>query len=301
MKNEPIRHHYIPQFILRSFSFDGSGNVYYYDKSKSLVSVEETRNVFMSKHLYRDEINSPDSPTRLEHNLAVYENEVSKIIKNKFLKCNEFTLDMEEDARLKLFFAIMSFRSENTSRLFKNGLSKESQKIYSRYQKNRNFEDLWKRNLGFLVSCRSIEEVIDHPQIDDMIKIFFCRDTIGISGLYFVVAESFGGDEFVIGDTYPVEITGNLPNGIPLHLYSVFPISPERVLLVVSKRADCTPREYATLRPSVLTLPKTNSDGTYTLRVKKLYPEEVKKLNSYIIKEATIGIVYKSTKQAGMP
>ena len=106
MKNEPIRHHYIPQFILRNFCFDDNGNVHYYDKNNNIYSVEQTRDVFMSKHLYRDEINSPDNPTKLEHDLAVYENEVSIIIKNKCLKCTEFTLDMKEDAKLRLFFAI---------------------------------------------------------------------------------------------------------------------------------------------------------------------------------------------------
>ena len=58
----------------------------------------------MAKHLYRDEINSPDNPTKIESDLAVFENEASHIIKNKFLQLSEFTLDSEEIAKLKLFF-----------------------------------------------------------------------------------------------------------------------------------------------------------------------------------------------------
>lgn len=293
MKNEPIRHHYIPQFILRNFCFDNKGNVHYYDKKNDSFSVEQTRNVFMSNHLYRDEINAPENPTIIEQDLAVFENEVSQILKDKFLKCTEFTLDMEEDAKLKLFFAIMGFRSERVRELFKNGLDKESKRLYSKYQNDRNFEDLWKRNLGFVVKCRSSREVIDHLQIDDIIKLFFHRDTIGISGMYFVVAESYCGDEFVIGDTYPVEITGSLPNGILLPLYSIFPLSPKRVLLVVSNGAKSASREVSKLRPCVLSLPKMDVDGTYTYRVKRLYSEEVKMLNAYTIKEAKNGVVYR--------
>ena len=104
MKNEPIRHHYIPQFILRNFSFDGGKHVKYFDKKTKQKREEEVRDVFMAKHLYRDEINSPDNPTKIESDLAVFENEASHIIKNKFLQLSEFTLDLEEIAKLKLFF-----------------------------------------------------------------------------------------------------------------------------------------------------------------------------------------------------
>ena len=294
MKNEPIRHHYIPQFILRNFCFDNKGNVHYYDKNNDSFSVEQTRNVFMSNHLYRDEINAPENPTIIEQDLAVFENEVSQILKDKFLKCTEFTLDMEEDAKLKLFFAIMGFRSEMVREFFKNGLDKKSKRLYSKYQNDRDFEDLWKRNLGLVVKCRSIVEVIDHPQIDDIIKLFFQRDTVGVFGLYFVVAESYRGEEFVIGDTYPVVITGSLSNGIPLPLYSIFPLSPKRVLLVVSNGVESASREVSKLRPCVLSLPKMDVDGTYTHRVKRLYSEEVKMLNAYTIKEAKNGVVYRS-------
>ena len=81
MKKEPIRHHYIPQFILRNFAFDDSGRVLFYNKNLKTVSKIETRDVFMEKNLYRDEINHTSNPTQIEHDLAVYENEVSHIIK----------------------------------------------------------------------------------------------------------------------------------------------------------------------------------------------------------------------------
>lgn len=64
--NEPIRHHYIPQFILRNFCFNNHGEVRYYCKKTNVESVANTRDVFMERNLYRDEINSPNDPTSVQ-------------------------------------------------------------------------------------------------------------------------------------------------------------------------------------------------------------------------------------------
>ena len=171
--NEPKRHHYIPQFILRNFCFDDNNNIHYYNKKTNQVTVEQPRDIFMSRHLYRDEINSPDNPVKIEKDLAEYEREVSEIINGKFLKENEITLNTEEEEKLKLFFAIMAFRAKRTADFFKNGISKTGQKMYSNSQPDGNFSDLWKRNLMNLVNCRSMDDVRNHPDIDDYIKVFF--------------------------------------------------------------------------------------------------------------------------------
>ncbi len=294
MKNEPIRHHYIPQFILRNFCFDDNANVHYYDKISGSFSIQETRNVFMSKHLYRDEINFPDAPTKMEYDFSVFEREVSSIIKNKFLYDSEITLDMDEDSKLRLFFAIMGFRSERVKDHFKKQLNSNSKQFYYFYQSNRDFEDFWKRNLSRLVCCRSIQEVWEHEEIDEPIKVFFKRDTMGIMGMHFAVVERYESEDFIIGDTYPVVVTGYLSNGFPLHIYSIFPISPKRIVLMVANGADATPSEVLGFRQSILRLPKMNSDGTYRIRVKKIYAEEVKPINEMIIKEAKTGCIYKT-------
>lgn len=292
--NEPIKHHYIPQFILRNFCFDSKGHLHYYNKKAKETTIQETRNVFMMQHLYRDEINSPKYPTKLESDLSVFENEVSKIIKSKFLNGDKITLSVEEDTKLRLFFAIMGFRSERVRSFFANGLTKESKKFYVNYQRNGDFVDLWKRNLGYIVNCRSIQEIINHHEIDEPIKIFFIRDTFGITGLYFVVAEPKDCEKFIIGDTYPVVITGYLPNGLPMYMYSIFPISPDRVVFMMSNGVERAPREVLKFRPSVAMMPKMNEGGTYTIRVKKLYAEEVKPINSVIYEEAKDGVIFKA-------
>ena len=156
MKKEPIRHHYIPQFILRNFCFDNNGNTFYKDVKSKKESVKQIRDIFMEKNLYRDTKNN-DDPVKIEKDFALYENEVACIVKEKFLKSEEFPLTHSENEKLKLFFALMSFRSKFTHEFFKKKLSKESKHFYKKWQDDLNFEDYWKRNLGELVKCRSLQ------------------------------------------------------------------------------------------------------------------------------------------------
>lgn len=110
-------------------------------------------------------------------------------IKERFLKENEIAITLEENEKLLLFFALMGFRSKITRNSFGDRASEKSKAFYSYYQKDGNLSDLWKRNLGRLVNCRSLKEILDHKEIDDPIKGFMYRDIVGLYGCYFVVAE----------------------------------------------------------------------------------------------------------------
>ena len=165
MIKEPMRHHYIPQFILRNFA-SGDGTVNYYDKKTKKISNVKTRDVFMSRNLYRDEINNDTDPVKIEKDLAGFESEVSHILR-KFLVDREIVLTYDECEKLKLFFAIMGFRSYNTKKLFNEALTNESRRFYSNWQNDKHFDDFWKRNLGYLVNCRSLSEVFEKPYIDE--------------------------------------------------------------------------------------------------------------------------------------
>ena len=86
MRKEPIRHHYIPQFILRNFACDNDKkHVCYYDKESRSILEREIREVFMERNFYRDVINCKDKPVQIEHDLSVYEREIAELIKAKFL------------------------------------------------------------------------------------------------------------------------------------------------------------------------------------------------------------------------
>ena len=295
MKNEPIKHHYIPRFILRNFCINRDKEkelVQYCDKKTKKISVVDIRDLFMMRNLYRDEENCPYDPVKIEKDLARFEAEVSQIIKEKFLVGNVFVLTNEEEEKLKLFFAIMGFRAKNTSDFFQE-LTADSKRFYAQWQNDSDFLSLWKRNLGYLVNCRSLEDVLNHSDIDEPIKIFMMRDTFGVFGMYFVVAEKKEGSGFIIGDTYPVVINGIAMTGCPLTLYSIYPLSPDRIVLLAQNGVDASPRETLDFRPCVLYPPKGN-----VIRVKKLYPEEVQNINRQIEEVAKDGFVFKMERDS---
>ncbi|MCM1189984.1 MAG: DUF4238 domain-containing protein [Muribaculaceae bacterium] len=295
MNKEPIRHHYIPQFILRNFCFDDSGDLFYFDKKKSQIFVKKTRDIFAVRNLYRDEINNPEEPTKIEKDMARFEGEVSRIITEKFLCGDEIAISPEEDEKLKIFFAIMSFRSNITSKKFGTGASEENKAFYSIYQEDGNLSDLWKRNLGNLINCRTLKEIWEHKGIDTPIKLFFQRDTVGYFGLYFVVAERRGFMDFVIGDAYPTIVNGVTEWGMQMPLYSIFPISPDRVILLTANGISGAPKSVAFFSDEILRKPQLSRDRkTITIRVRKMYENEIKYINSSLAEEAYEGIAFRN-------
>ena len=251
---EAIKHHYIPQFILRNFCFKDK-LLYYYNKNTNKVSIKRTDEIFMMHNLYRDEINCADNPTEIEIKLSKFENEVARIINNKVLNTNEIRLSEYDENRLRLFIAVMAFRNKRVFEWFGSNMTSSNKEFFKSFQKDENFIDLWKRNLSYIVDCRSLQEVAKHNKIDLPFKYYMIRDgfidyevvdgdllklLINNAGYmlqfmkYFVVIERRGEKDFVIGDNYPPQVLGELDNGKSLHLYTICPISPSRSVLLVS-------------------------------------------------------------------
>lgn len=223
-----------------------------------------------------------------------FEGEISKIIK-KMLIVDKVVLTKEDDEKIKLFLAIMGFRNHRTKYNFAEEMSSVSKDMYLQYQENGDFLDLWKRNLGYLVNCRTGKDVINHTEIDEPIKVFMMRDIYGVFGTYLVIVEKREEEGFVVGDTYPAVVTGTHANGWSLHMYSINPISPSRAVLLVSNGAEGVPREVLEFRSSILSKPKIHlEDGSVAIRVKKIYPEEVRVINNMTIHAAQKGYVIKT-------
>lgn len=295
MNKEPVKHHYIPQFILRNFCFDDRNHLFYYDKKTLETSMRKTKEIFMVRNLYRDDVNNIENPTKIESDIARFESEVAQIIAKKFLDENEISISLDEDEKLKLFFAIMAFRSKITSDKFGIGASDENKIFYSMYQKNGELSDFWKRNLGCLVNCRSLREVLNHKKIDDPIKLFFLRDIFGCFGRYFIVAERRGHIDFIISDVYPTVVYGVMDGGMELPMYSIFPISPDRIVLIAANGVEGAPRSVVTLSDEILKKPKLSyNKGIIKIHVKKMYEDEVRYVNSVLIKEAYEGVAFRS-------
>jgi hypothetical protein len=290
MKKEPIRHHYIPRFILRKFC-DENGELSYYDVNTKTVSLKRPEDVFVTRNLYRDTINHPDEPTQIEKDLAKFENESSRIIE-KFLKDDDVILTIEEDEKLRLFFAIMGFRSERVQKQFGINADQVYKDFYGFYQADGNLTDFWKRNLGELVNCRSIKEVLDNPKIDDPIKAFMVRDTYGVTGMYFMRFEKRCKEDFVVSDAYPGVMEGLLDNGIGLPLYYLYPISKQIMILLIANGAELSRQAISGFDKKMFKKPKLSVNGKHLhIKTQRVYEQDVKKLNQILIDNATEGIV----------
>lgn len=290
MKNMPIRHHYIPQFILKAFC-DEEGYLNYYDISTRTITKKKPEKVFVTRNLYRDEINHSEEPTRIESDLAVFESEVAKLV-DKFRNDDEIYLSTQDEEKLKLFLAIMSFRGDRVKEYFSGTTSKEPKELYGQYQENGNYTDLWKRNLGAVVVCRSLKQVMSNPLIDEPIKAFMKRDVFGVDGQYFMLVERRGKEDFLISDCYPAVFEGVTDGGIKLPLYCVFPLSLKRVLFLVANGAENAPESVLGFEKSFFRKPKLSRDEkNRIIRVRKIYEPDVARINDVVFLNATKGIV----------
>jgi len=283
MKNEPVKHHYIPQFLIKNFSDKKDGYVWYYTKQSEEPSLKHCSEIFVYKNLYRDEINSPGEPTKIENDLSAFEREMSEII-NKLLVGSDIVLNIEEYEKTKLFFSIMAFRSSNAYKIFSKRLSKEGEEFFSFYQGNEDFVDFWKRNLGHLVNCRSIKEVLLHDKIDKPIKAFMTRDTFGLTGLFISIVERRGDEDFFLSDIYPLMFSGETPDGKSMLLYSIVPISSERALIFASNGIVSARLQERFFGDNIFRKPMPLGNRQLQLHVKKVYERDVHFINSEIVK-----------------
>ena len=289
MKNEPKRHHYIPQFVLKQFCYKGN-DLWFYDIDTESVSSRETREVFMERYLYRDDSNEEDF-LEIERDFAVYETEISKILSKQFYNEKKIYITHEESESIKLFYALMGFRSKRTSDYFKNAKDERFKEFYSQYQMDDNYDALWKRNLKEIVKCRSIEEVFNNPHIDEPIKRFMFRDT-GFDGSYLKVVET-EREEFILSDSYPVVLYATISIGpIPqLDMFELFPISPTRAILLIFGYADRLVDNNNSFVPMGFFTRPMEKNNQFELYTKKMKDDLVAELNTTTRNSAEIGLI----------
>ena len=252
----------------------------YCDKQTGCIERVSLTEAFMERNLYRDEVHNADDPVKIERDLAQYERKASDLIK-QFRDKDEVTLTEEDDALLKLFLSIMSFRSDRTREYFESEMKEADKKFYRTFQEDMNFSDFWIRNLGHLVTCRSYEDVHKHPDIDDAVKAWMLKNTTGWFGTYFVLAEKRGHEEFIIGDDYPIDIYGLDENGQKREFYSIFPISPDRALFLVYNGVQWVAPAVRGFDMDFLKSPTVSNNGrSETIKVKKIYENDVRKVNA---------------------
>lgn len=250
----------------------------------------------MEKLLYNSNFVNPNNPSQVEKEFAKYEHEIGYLIKTKILNKHEISLTLKEEASLRFFCALLAFRSKNAIDIFSN-LSNDSKAMYSKYQDDGNFVELWKRNLSVLVKCRSFDDVVDNVAIDKPIRDFMMKDCFGIFGKYFVFFEKRGPIDFIIGDCYPVAISGLADSGLSLELISFYPVTPSLCFALVSVGSEHSPCMLS-LKKYLKTPWQKGDILTYTTQ--KLYEYDISNINQGIIINSHFGVAFKNKESSGL-
>ena len=286
MLNEPRRHHFIPQFILKNFA-DENGYLNYFNKETNKEEYLLPTNVFVRKNLYRDEKNNYILPIEIELDLSKFEGEVAPIIK-KLLTGDIITLTKGEDEKLKLFIFAMDFRSERAMKNFVQNFKGDDKKPLAGFQPDGDMISYWKRNLAEIVKCRKINDVINNKRIDDYVRFHVLHD---VGDCYLMIYRKKGKDNFVLSDTYPtVEC---FVNPFKIKFYNFYlPLSPERVLIAVNNifqkdtKGDLIPSESFLYKPDV-------DENNLIFKVGKAFKNFVNNLNKISIDNCSRGYIFK--------
>ena len=105
-RNEPRKHHYIPQFILKKFT-DVNNQVSYWNINEKTLIKSHTKWIFMNIDMYRDEENHQENPVFIENSLSIFESEIAYLINNKLLNDKEIIINRAELESLRIFLSLL--------------------------------------------------------------------------------------------------------------------------------------------------------------------------------------------------
>lgn len=309
--SEPIKHHFVPQFIIRNFLVDTS--VWYWNIEKNIIEKRNPKSILMKKNLYKDENNHADDIMAVEKKFSIFEEEISKLINQKLLLEDKIILTRKENERLRKFLFLLSFRSANRKKQYINcDFSKSTQQILRKYVKDNDYVDLWLRELNAILECNTIDEIEKNEVLTPIIKQDIKNE---IDSYYMTIVESRGQD-FVLTDIYPT--TEVLPlnfENANFHMHQMFPISPNRCILLnsiiwkkhVSKDHPFYQpmNQLSKIKGKLLTEPKAeyieygkfSSEDRFIFTVVKAYKEDVQYINHLLLNEAREGVVFNKSER----
>lgn len=310
--NQNKRQHYIPRFIFKDF-INSRGNVNYYSIKEGSSKKKYSLNVFMKRYMYKDSSNI-DDPLEIEHNLSILENEISTLINSK-IKNNEkeIILTRRELEKLRIFFAILTFRTNVRKEQYKNNdFNEVTRNMLLKFQPDGDFLSLWKKELLALSKCKTYFDIINSKDIDDLIK----EDFLVLLKDYFMTFVDTSDLEFIIGDVYPTTEAYPIENNTGhIHMHYIFPISEKRCILlnhVMFLKGNSSNIEVfkyllrSNIKGDILGEPTTsyvnNIDwnnpvfdygDVFKYEVKLLDDNHVKYINMLMLNEATEGFIFK--------
>lgn len=304
--SEPVRHHYIPQFILRNFCIEGNLNFWNHKDTK--FEKRNTKSVFMVKNLYKDIKNYPDDIMVIEKKFAKLEDDIAKLISEKILNKKIISLTRKENEVLRKFLFLLSFRSENRRNQYLEKkfdvLTKASLKPLVQ---NNDYIDLWLKEINEILDADSFDTLKDSKILSWEIKTDLQNELLG----YYMTFVESRGQDFILSDIYPTTeiypINFELKADITLH--SFFPLTPSLILILnhVMFREDRKIDDsflnsmitFSNIKGNMLVTPKAqyvskrahSDEDIYHYHLKKIYQRDVEYINKLFLNEVKTGFV----------
>lgn len=164
---------------------------------------------------------------------------------------------------------------------------------------------MWKRELNFLTTCRTYNEIQESNIIDPIIKQDFHSD---LTGYYITFVDARGG-QFLLSDIYPTaEIFPLYDTNIYIHY--MFPISPTRMIIlnhIMFKNKNetdpflCQMINLSQIKEDAIIPPKTSYKqysiskplDKFYYKVRKIYADDVEYINALFLNETNVGIIFR--------
>ncbi len=305
--NDPIKHHFIPQFILKNFTHHNE-QIYYWSKKTSKIEVRNTRSVYMVKNLYRDEKNHPTDPAIIEKKFAKLESVIAILFHEKIIGKEPIVLSRHENEKLRKFLFLLSFRSSARKQQYIDANFDETTKSsLAKYVKNEDYVDLWLREIDTILDTENYHEIQNSKNVSWEIRTDF-RTHLSSYYMTFVTPR---GQDFLLCDIYPTaEIYPLGLNGANLYAHFIFPISPNLLLLLNHIAFKPGSNVDLPITNNMVTLsmikgnsvkpPKAiyidsrayNKEDIYTYKINKIYKNEVEYINMLMLNEVNNGFSF---------
>lgn len=305
--SEPVKHHFIPQFILRNFIND-KGQINYWNKKNSQLSKRNPKSVFMVENLYRDEFNHPTDPAIIEKKFAKLESEIAVLFQEKIINKNPIILTRAENEKLRKFLYLLSFRSSTKKQQYIDGNFDELTKLSLKdYVVNDDYVDLWLREIETILDLEEYNDIHKNQNVSWTIRTDFHSHLIG----YYMTFVTPRGQEFLISDVFPTAEIFPLKEGVNLYPHYMFPISPDLMLLLnmttIKPGNEVLPITQAMMSLSkihgnLIKPPKAqykilghySKEDKFIYNVGKVYSNDVVYLNALALNEVRTGFSFRS-------
>jgi len=278
-ENIPKNHHFVPQFILRNFTYE-SNNIYLYKLDSKELSSSKIMYKYSKPNLYKS-LNENDI-MYIERKFSELENKASKIISNIIHEKQRIFLNKTDLYLLKKFFFLLDFRSEKRRNQYKNANFDYLTKVsLGGFVSGENYLDLWIRELKYLLD-NDVNEITTNKNLSTIIAMdfnFFFKDT------FMVIWNSCQSEDFILTDNYGTFEFSKI--FLPEPTIRLFPISPKILVGFVSVFFNL-PKSKDLLNTSFdrdLFKPPTTSNNSFKFEIIRVNDKNVIYTNILLLNE----------------